>query len=118
LEGKSVETVYYFFLGLPGLFEGARSFIQPLRVDSALLGAALLISSWRITYAMVSFLFCFQSFLAIFRADSFCLLLSAHRPWLALGLTKCFVGVLVFPRARSMNCSAMGDGFSPKPFHA
>ena len=88
LEGKSVETVYYFFLGLPGLFEGARSFIQPLRVDSALLGAALLMSSWRVTSAMVRSLLCFQSFLATFRAASFCLFLSAHRPLLALVLAE------------------------------
>ena len=111
MEGKLDETVYYFFSRLPGLFEGARSFIQPLRVDSALLGAALLISLWSIASAMVRSLFCFQSLLAIFRAAFFCLLFSAHRPWLALGLTKCFVGVLVFPRARSMNSSAKGDTF-------
>ena len=119
MEGKSVETVYYFFLRLPGLFEGARSFIQSLRVDSALLGATILISSWSITSAMVRSLFCFHSLLAIFRAAFFCLLFSAHRPWLALGLTECFAGLSVFPRASLMNSFAIGDGgFSPKPIHA
>ena len=111
MEGKLDETVYYLFLRLPGLFEGARSFIQLLRVDSALLGAALLISSRRITFAMVRSLFCFQRFLAIFRTSSLCLSLSFHRPRLDLVLAECFVGLPVFPRASSMNSSAKGDTF-------